>query len=87
MATVYDRVRAIVLAKLEEVQECEVYEGADWVQLKPEPSQLDDLFDAFREEFSTTISSEEEDKLREGNIEDLVMYLEEHIGEQTGRVL
>lgn len=80
MATIFERVKTIVVNKLGVAEE-QVTEEADWVQLKADPSELEDLFTAFEEEFSTEgnpveISEEEAENIH--TIGDVIAYLKDH---------
>lgn len=81
MATVYDRVKTIVVDKLG-VDEAEVEEGSSFVDnLNADSLDLVELIMAFEEEFSTgddqlEISDDEAGAL--GTIKDAVDYLKSH---------
>ena len=81
MATVYDRVKTIVVDKLG-VDESEVGEGSSFVDnLNADSLDLVELIMAFEEEFSTDdkqveISDDEAGNI--GTIKDAVAYLKNH---------
>ena len=81
MATVYDRVKTIVVDKLG-VDESEVVEGSSFVEnLNADSLDLVELIMAFEEEFSTDdkqveISDDEAGNI--GTIKDAVAYLKNH---------
>ena len=68
------------------VDESQVTEEADWVQLKAEPLDLDNLFGALELEFSTegnkiVLSLEMASELN--TVGDVVKYIEERLAEET----
>lgn len=81
MATVYDRVKTIVVDKLG-VDEAEVGQGSSFVEdLNADSLDLVELIMAFEEEFSTDdkqveISDDEAGNI--GTIKDAVAYLKSH---------
>ena len=81
MATVYERVKAIVVDKLR-VDEDQVHESASFVDdLKADSLDLVELIMAFEEEFSTDNSAVEisdEDAANIHTIADAVTYLKDH---------
>ena len=81
MATVYDRVKTIVVDKLG-VEEDEVSETASFVEnLNADSLDLVELIMAFEEEFSTDDSQLEisdEDAANIATVSDAVNYLKEH---------
>lgn len=86
MATVYERIKDIVVDKLG-VDEAEVQENASFVEnLNADSLDLVELIMAFEEEFSTDdnpveISDDEAGKIL--TIKDAVTYLKEHGVEDT----
>ena len=81
MATVYDRVKTIVVDKLG-VEEDEVTETASFIEnLNADSLDLVELIMAFEEEFSTAESQLEisdEDAASIATVSDAVSYLKEH---------
>ena len=81
MATVYDRVKTIVVDKLG-VEEDEVSETASFVEnLNADSLDLVELIMAFEEEFSTDdaqLEISDEDAANIATVNDAVNYLKEH---------
>ena len=81
MATVYERVKSIVVDKLR-VDEGEVHEDSSFVDdLKADSLDLVELIMAFEEEFSsdgTPVEISDEDAANIHRIDDAVAYLKDH---------
>ena len=81
MATVYDRVKSIVVDKLG-VEEDEVTETASFIEnLNADSLDLVELIMAFEEEFSTDgaqLEISDEDAANIATVSDAVNYLKEH---------
>ena len=76
MATVFERVRAIVVEQLG-VEEDEVVPGASFVDdLNADSLDLVELIMSLEEEFGTEISDEDAEKIR--TVQDAADYIEEH---------
>ncbi len=81
MATIYERVKSIVVDKLR-VDEDQVQENTSFVDdLKADSLDLVELIMAFEEEFSadgTTVEISDEDAANIHTISDAVTYLKDH---------